>query len=136
MIFALHQTAFDNKEEFGNEVMNTLLQDFYVEDMLKLVDEEEQAIRLIKEVEGMCKAGGYNLTKLVSTNSDVISSIPTEKRAEGLKTQYIGGCLPEDDESALGLLWHLPDDTFRFEVCFKYDNGTRKGLLVNYKQNP
>ena len=25
VIFALHQTAFDNKEEFGNEAMNTLL---------------------------------------------------------------------------------------------------------------
>ena len=70
-----------------------------------------------------------DIRKFVSTNSDVISSMPTEKRAGGLKTHHIGGCLPEDDESALGILWHIEDDTFRFEVCFKHDNGTRKGCL-------
>ena len=129
VIFALHQTSLDNREEFGDEAMKTILQDFYMYDMLKSVDEEEHAITLVKEVEGMCKAGGYNLTKFVSTNSNVVSSIPIEKRAEGLKTHQIGSMLPEDEESALGLLWHMQDDTFRFEVCFKSDNGTRKGCL-------
>ena len=57
--FALHQTAFDNKERFGEEAMLTLLTDFYVDDLLKAVDGEEEAKALITDLIQMCSAGGF-----------------------------------------------------------------------------
>ena len=56
--FALHQTAFDNKERFGEKAMLTLLTDFYVDDLLKAVDGEEEAKALITDLIQMCIAGG------------------------------------------------------------------------------
>ena len=125
--FALHQTARDNMAVFGKEAMKCLLEEFYVDDFLKSLDEEEEAISLIKNVTGMCAAGGFNLTKFLSTNEKVIASIPKEKRAEGLKTYEIGNTLP--DESALGVLWNMQGDAFGFCASFKADNGTMRGCL-------
>ena len=48
VIFALHQTAFDNREELGEDAMDTLLNDFYVDDMLKSLDEEDEAVDVIE----------------------------------------------------------------------------------------
>ena len=125
--YALHQAAKDNKERFGEEAMRCLLEEFYVDDFLKSVDDEKEAINLIKNVDGMCAAGGFNLTKFLSNNENVIQSIPEEKRAEGLKDYEIGSVLP--DESALGVLWSMQDDMFKFHVSFKTDDGTNKGCL-------
>ena len=126
--FALHQTAKDNKVVFGEKAAQCLIEDFYVDDLLRSVDEEEEAIALVKNIDAMCDAGGFNLTKYLSTNSNVIHSIPKEKRAEGLRTHQIGTALPE--ESALGVLWNMQNDTFGFSVNFRKDNGTNRGCLA------
>ena len=125
--FALHQTAYDNREALGEEAMITLLNEFYVDDLLKSVDSEEAAIRLIRSVIRMCASGGFNLTKFVCSNQEVMNTIPTEKRAEGLKTQQIR-CLASP-ESALGVLWQVYEDSLGFRVNFHPDNGTRRGWL-------
>ena len=92
--------------------MDCLVKEFYVDDFLKSLDDEERAINLIKRVEGMCAAGGFNLTKFLSTNEKVIQSIPKAKREERLETDQLGSPLPE--ESALGVLWNMQRDTFGF----------------------
>ena len=126
--FALHQTAFDNREEFGEEAMETLLDDFYVDDMLKSFDKTEEAVTVVGNTINMCGAGGFNLHKVVSTDSRLMSAIPQEKRAEKMKIQQIGG--PIAVESALGVQWHLATDCFGFKISFKADDGTRRGSLA------
>lgn len=128
VIFALHQTATDHQDEFGEEAANTLVDDFYMDDLAKSLDDEIQAINLIKNVDKMCAAGGFNLTKFVCGNHKVLESIPIEKRAEGLKEYSLGKEMPT--ESALGVSWNVSEDTFGFRVCFKTDNGTRRGCLA------
>ena len=76
----------------------------------------------------MCGAGGFNLTKFVSSNHHVIESIPFDKRAEGLREYVFGGDLPV--ESALGTRWNMRNDTFGFRVNLNADNGTRRGCLA------
>ena len=125
--FALHQTAFDNKERFGHDAMETLLLDFYVDDWLKSLDDEQAVISLIKNTEAMCAAGGFNLTKFVSTNPAVVDSIPVEKRAESLSGAQTSSPLPTT--SALGLKWNLAIDALGFRVSFLTDDGTRLGCL-------
>ena len=125
--YALHQAAFDNKEEFGAEAMDTLLSDFYVDDLLKSVDDEQEAITLIRNTYLMCEAGGFNLTKFVCTNQRVVNSIPVEKRATGLQKEQIGSLTPA--ESALGLRWNVQDDSIGLVVNFDSDNETRRGCL-------
>ena len=98
--FALHQAALDNQKYFGPEAAETLFEDFYVDDLLKSMDDAEMAIEMIESVSCMCEAGGFNLTQFVSSNRQVIESIPVGKRAEGIQEYVIGGELPV--ENALG----------------------------------
>ena len=131
VIFALHQTAFDNREELGEDAMDTLLNDFYVDDMLKSLDEKDEAVDVIERTTKMCAAGGFNLTKFVSTDPDVVKSIPIEKRAEELKTEQISNLSAVDNTlGALGVQWYLPSDSFGFKVSFEADDGTRRGSLA------
>ena len=82
VIFALHQNAFDNQRMFGDEAMKTLLQDFYVDDMLKADDNQDEIIKLLGNIIGMCGEGGCNITQFVCPNSDVLNTIPEEKRSK------------------------------------------------------
>ena len=127
VIFALHQTALDNEKEYGTEALETLLRDFYVDDLLKSLDGENKIIQLVKNIDGMCAAGGFNLTKFVCANKNVMDSIPKEKRAELQTTKSIGGGPP--CESALGVQYQLSTDMLGFKVNFDADNGTRRGCL-------
>ena len=61
------------------------MKNFYVDDCLKSVDAEDEAIALTKGLRGVCKAGGFRLTKWPSNNRNVNESIPQEERAKGLK---------------------------------------------------
>ena len=47
---AVRQTADDNDERFGPELINTVRRNFYVDDVLKSVLNEENAIRLAEEL--------------------------------------------------------------------------------------
>ena len=55
--YALKITAVENKEKFGEEAAQTLQNNFYVDDLLKSVANEDIAVQLIK-VTGMCHEGG------------------------------------------------------------------------------
>ena len=64
--YALQKTATDNEVRYGEEASQTLLHNFYVDDLLKSVQTKESAIRLIRDIKAMSRAGGFNLTKFIS----------------------------------------------------------------------
>ncbi|XP_077978758.1 uncharacterized protein LOC144434177 [Glandiceps talaboti] len=81
---ALHRTAEDNRGKFREEVTNTVLKDFYVDDCLKSVSTEDGAITLAKDMMELCKSGGFHLTKRVSNSCQVLETIPAEERGKEL----------------------------------------------------
>ena len=76
--YALRRTSVDYEIEFGEDAAKTLQRNFYVDDMLKSSPDAETAIDLISRVRGLCAAGGFNLTKFVSNNVEVMQAIPDE----------------------------------------------------------
>ena len=66
LVDALQKTAIDNEVRYGEEASQTLLHNFYVDDLLKSVETKELAIRLIRDIKAMSRAGGFNLTKFIS----------------------------------------------------------------------
>lgn len=80
--FALKRTAEDGEKEFGARAAETLKKNFYVDDALKSVPTEKDAIGLVHAVKGMFAKGGFNLTKFVSYSREVIMSVPPEDRAK------------------------------------------------------
>ena len=60
--YALKRTAIENEHIYGKEAAETLKNNFYVEKLLMFVEDEDNAIYLLKKVRSMCLEGGFNLT--------------------------------------------------------------------------
>ena len=126
--FALKRTAGDNEAEFGVKAAETLRKNFYVDDVLKSVPTEEDAIELVHNVKKMCAKGGFNLTKFVSNSRRVIMSVSPEDRAKEIKGLDLGqDRLPI--ERALGVQWCVESDAFKFRIELKDQPCTRRGML-------
>lgn len=78
--FALRQTAKDNRGTCSPEVMSTIETNFYVDDCLKSVETEEQAVELVRERTCACRKGGFHLIKWVSNSRTLLAQIPTEMK--------------------------------------------------------
>ncbi|XP_050416044.1 uncharacterized protein LOC126829914 isoform X3 [Patella vulgata] len=100
--FALKSTANNNSHRFNDYVCQSVLNDFYVDDLLKSTDlPEDEVVGLVQDLTKLCKLGGFHLHKWISNSAFVQDSIPLAERG---KLSQIS--LLEDDpviERALGL---------------------------------
>lgn len=126
--FALRKCAEDQSGQFKAEVVQTVLQNFYVDDCLKSVATDEAAISMCQDLMRICAYGGFRLTKWVSNRRKVLDSIPKSELAGEMKTLD----LDHDElplERALGLNWCVESDTFKFKITIRDRPFTRRGLL-------
>ncbi|XP_028413517.1 uncharacterized protein LOC114536351 [Dendronephthya gigantea] len=79
---ALKKTADDNEADFDPGTITTVKKNFYVDDLLKSLNTTAEAIHRAEELIKLCELGGFNLTKFMSNDRDVLSSIAAEKRAD------------------------------------------------------
>lgn len=61
--FGLRRTAEDNQQAFSKEAVNSVKDNFYVDDCLKSVSSENKAIVLVDELRQLLSKGGFRLTK-------------------------------------------------------------------------
>ncbi|KAK3729480.1 hypothetical protein QZH41_019941, partial [Actinostola sp. cb2023] len=124
--FALRQTAEDNKEDFDPVTAETVKRNFYVDDCLKSVESEEQAIQLQGELRQLLARGGFRLTKWMSNSIKVLESVPESERAPSVKDLDFGNSTLE---RALGVRWDVSSDNFGFNISVKDKRPTRRGIL-------
>ena len=126
--YALHKTADDFGDGFDKRTVETVKENFYVDDMLKSVGNEEEAITLMTQLRELVGKGGFNLTKWVSNSRSVLDAIPKGERAEGMRSLDMEkDQLPID--RALGVTWCVESDQFQFRVTVNERPYTRKGIL-------
>ena len=99
--YALKKTAEDNIE-FSKEVIDTVNRNFYADTCLKSSPTKEEAIGLVKELPALLSRGGFRLTKWLSNEREVLSSVPDNERAPCVSLDLEK--LPKD--SALGVQWN------------------------------
>ena len=124
--YALKQTIQDHKGEYDDNVIESALKNFYVDDYLCSVASEHEAINLIKDVTELCAQGGFHLTKWIANSRYVMESVPTQERSEGVKNLDFD-TLPVD--RALGVTWNVNDDTLGFMIKTKTCIPTRRNVL-------
>ena len=124
--YVFHRTSIDGEDQFGKAAAKTLQDNFYVDDLLKSLDNEKEAIKLIKNVKAMCESG-FKLTKFLSNSKQVLQSIDEADRRQGVKDKDLMGDLPAD--RALGVLWDTKTDKFGFRVTLRSKSWTRSGQL-------
>ena len=94
--YALCRAAVENEAVFGEAAANALHHNFYVDDILKSIEDLDSAKQLVKDVINMCKSGGFLLTKLISNNEGLLLSVPEYQRRMGVKDQDSSGGLPNE----------------------------------------
>ena len=124
--YALKMTVIESKEKFGEEAGQTLQNNFYVDELLMSVANEDITVQLIK-VTGMCHEEGFNLTKFTSNIKRVLESIPKKDRQSGVKDKDIVKDLTE--EQVPDVLWNIEDDAFGVKAALKSKLMTRRGVL-------
>ena len=73
------------------------------------------AVRLIQDVSKMSSGGGFCLTKFISNEVQVLSSIPTEDRG-GVEYVNISNEVDLPTKEALGIYWYIKKDKFGFNT--------------------
>ena len=110
-------------------VKETIHKNFYVDDCLKSVPTEKDALSLIFDLTDSCKAGGFRLTKYVCNSVNVMQHIPVEERSKEMRNLDLEDKLPV--ERALGVRWNVQDDAFEFSISMKDVEPTRRGILAS-----
>ncbi|XP_023819257.1 uncharacterized protein LOC111948793 [Oryzias latipes] len=126
--FALQRAAEDNKGSYGDDVVQTVKRNFYVDDCLKSLPTEDAAIALASELRQLLANGGFKLTKWLSNSKRVMKSIPADEWAKSVCELN----LDQDDlpyERTLGVLWNAEQDCFTFDARPISRPATKRGLL-------
>ncbi|KAK0141927.1 hypothetical protein N1851_020398 [Merluccius polli] len=125
--FALRRTAEDN-HHVRTQVTDTIMHNFYVDDCLTSLPTVQDALQLTSDLTELCNKGGFQLTKWVSNNRAVLSTIKEEERGKDIRSLDLDkNQLPTD--RALGLQWSVEEDTFRFDILIPEKPHTRRGIL-------
>ena len=78
--YALRRTALDNRDTCSSLATQSVLQNFYVDDLLTSVETPNVAISLYKELSELLAKGGFHLHKWTSNSTLVMQSIPQSER--------------------------------------------------------
>ena len=126
--YALQQTALRNQQAFSSDVVETIANNFYVDDCLKSVETPGDGIALVKDVTSLLESGGFHITKWLSNSREVLDSMSENERAPCVKDLGANDILPK--ERALGVLWNTETDTFGFQsMARKQYPVTRRSIL-------
>ena len=120
--FALRRAA----KHVDENINETILSNFYVDDMLKAVEDVPTAITVAHNTSSILASHGFQLTKWMSSSREVLASMPQSTRA-----------IPELDldldqlplQRALGLSWNVQEDCFTFRPVVKTVNLTKRTLI-------
>ncbi|XP_076032233.1 uncharacterized protein LOC143020014 [Oratosquilla oratoria] len=107
------------------EVKDTLLRSFYVDDMLKSVALPEETIKVIEDTRSVLRHGGYNLTKFMINDVKLLESINEQDRAKEAKE-----LTSNVHSKVLGIKWDVENDCFFFvSKGVQTQNVTRRVML-------
>ncbi|XP_014679127.1 PREDICTED: uncharacterized protein LOC106818975, partial [Priapulus caudatus] len=124
--FALQQTARDNAANFSEQAVQAILQDVYMDDLLKSVEGVPKGIELAKELVALTAMGGFRLHKWLSNAREVLAAIDSSELAVR-EVDFDNDEVP--NQRTLGMSWDLLQDIFVFHADPKETNMTKRGLV-------
>ena len=125
--FGLRRAADDGEEEFGADAATFIRNNCYVDDGLKSVPTVSEAIHLIKASQDICERACLRLHKIVSNKREVLEAIPAD-HAKGIKELNLA-VDPLPIERALGVMWCVESDSFRFRIELRDRPLITRGVL-------
>ena len=124
--YCLRKTATDNQDDYDRATVETVLRDFYMDDLLKSVPSDDKAARLALQLIDLLSRGGFRLTKFMNSSKDVLAKVPSENKVNPSIN------LDLDDlpvEKVLGVLWDAERDTLEIKSVVKALVPTKRNIL-------
>ncbi|XP_033095627.1 uncharacterized protein LOC117100162 [Anneissia japonica] len=121
--FALNRTVEEHGKQFDPIVSEVVKSNFYVDDLLKSADDEEEAINKAVQVKQLLACGGFNLTKWISNSSKLVSMLSD---AGDSKSAFL---CSGDQQRALGICWLVGEDSLGYTISPRTKPTTRRGIL-------
>lgn len=116
--FALQKCVKDNRNSFSQQVVDTIMPNFYMVDCLVSVPSESEDVTLYLDLRAICARGGFQLKKWISNSRKILAAIPEEDREVGVKVIDLDhGPLPV--ERVLIVQWFMQSDAFRFKISIQ-----------------
>ncbi|XP_068240008.1 uncharacterized protein [Palaemon carinicauda] len=126
--FCLRKTALDFGSMYNEEASNSIRRNFYVDNLLKAMDDEEECIKLTRDLINLCRDGGFRLNQWTSSSKQILAAIPREERDDSVAVLDLNKDeLPT--ERALGIHWNMSIDVFTFRIVLKDKPFNRRGVL-------
>ncbi|XP_013409147.1 uncharacterized protein LOC106172792 [Lingula anatina] len=125
-VYALLKNAEDHGKDFDFQTVETVYRNFYVDDCLNSVETVDEAKRMITQLTSLLQKGGFHLTKWISNQEEVLSSVPTAEQAPSVRNVNFD---KQPIEHALGVQWNIEKDTFGYCVRERDVKNTRRGIL-------
>ena len=126
--YALRHSATLGAISYPQEVLQTVRDHFYVDDVLKSNEDLNETIRLAKDLIKLLEENGFDLTSFISNSRTLLMSLPPEKLSKDLKELNLSiDGLP--DEKTLGMVWHPETDNFGCRLNINEQPYTKRGVL-------
>lgn len=99
--------------------------DFYMDDLLTSCNDEERAIEIRNQVQGLLDNSGLPMRKWISNSDAVLKSIPSKFRGieDTLNMQM------DETIKTLGMHWSPSTDQFRFSTTKFHDTHTKRNVI-------
>ncbi len=126
--YGLRKTATIGELQHGHDAREFVEKDFYVDDGLKSVSNDEEAIDLLRRTQSMLANANLRLHKIACSSRAVTQAFAAEDRASDLRNLDLHKDVIPIQRS-LGVFWDLQTDSFTFEVTEEVKPFTRRGVL-------
>nr|XP_013768807.1 PREDICTED: uncharacterized protein LOC106456350 [Pundamilia nyererei] len=100
---------------FVEDVRETVMQSFYVDNCLRSLATEVEAKVLVEKLQKLLADGGFELRQWASNQPSIISHLPPELRSDSAELWITHG-KPDQKEAALGLHWHCSSDRLYYKL--------------------
>ena len=99
---------------------------FYMDDFLKSMSNENDLVKLVREVISVLNSCGFRLNKFISNSTFVLESLPKTKTSSKYVNLDLNSLI---SERTSGLIWNIENDTFTFKPVIKDLPNTKRGIL-------
>ena len=125
--YALKKVAINNETNADERTLQTVRNNFYVDDSLCSVPNRDDAIGLINQLRVLLQKGGFHLSKFHSNCRSVLFSLPGSDRVVENVCNINVDKLP--GHKTLGLIWNPQEDVFKVRIAIDPKPETRRGIL-------
>jgi len=122
--YALRQSLVS--KDVDKNISDTILRSFYVDDCLKSVEERSDVICIIDGTKKVLGDSGFNLTKFMVNDNDLLQHIPLEHRAVQAKDLNPSTC-----SKVLGIKWNVATDEFYFDIDVTFESKVTKRSMLS-----